>query len=393
MSGWSLVQTQNWEVALGRVGLPQSSDPNTDGCYPSLQIFQQFPRVTSIGSLPPKPSENPADPRRAPQSPRRAPAEPSERPPQSPLRGKFPRRASRRVVPLGWWPSGTLEDLARRWRFGGESVAISLRFFFVQFRDPTWHVHSPLLWTLQEKSVTVFGMANGLAMWGENSSVKIAISTDRWNRPLLWTFQEICDCLSDGNRFGSLGGISLVTIALSTDRWKSPVALNIAKAYVKWFGNVGGYFMGKNRAISTDRWRSPIVLNIAKEICDGLWDGNVGKFIGKNRDFHRLVKSPIALNISRNLLEVFLVFFKKTKERRTGFQISVGLQKRRRNNFLGFCISSLTTACCCRFCMPNINSLVFRKSWRSDHPKPLKNIPTLWHKFITHKNSFWNNKF
>ena len=35
------------------------------------------------------------------------PAEPSERPPQSPLRGKFPRRASRRVVPLGWWPSGT----------------------------------------------------------------------------------------------------------------------------------------------------------------------------------------------------------------------------------------------------------------------------------------------
>ena len=30
------------------------------------------------------------------------PAEPSERPAQSPLRGKFPRRASRRVVPLGW---------------------------------------------------------------------------------------------------------------------------------------------------------------------------------------------------------------------------------------------------------------------------------------------------
>ena len=35
-----------------------------------------------------------------PQNPRRHPAEPSERPPQSPLRGKFPRRASRRVVPL-----------------------------------------------------------------------------------------------------------------------------------------------------------------------------------------------------------------------------------------------------------------------------------------------------
>ena len=37
------------------------------------------------------------------------PAEPSERPPQSLLRGKFPRRAWRRVVPLGWWLSGTLE--------------------------------------------------------------------------------------------------------------------------------------------------------------------------------------------------------------------------------------------------------------------------------------------
>ena len=68
--------------------------------------FQQFPRVTSIGSLPPKtlgksrgPPQNPAE---TPQNPRRDPAEPSERPPQSPLRGKFPRRASRRVVPLGW---------------------------------------------------------------------------------------------------------------------------------------------------------------------------------------------------------------------------------------------------------------------------------------------------
>ena len=61
------------------------------------------PRVTSIGSLPPRnlgkcrgPPENPAEP---PQNPQRDPAEPSERPPQSPLRGKFPRRASRRVVP------------------------------------------------------------------------------------------------------------------------------------------------------------------------------------------------------------------------------------------------------------------------------------------------------
>ena len=47
-----------------------------------------------------------------PQNPRRDPAEPSERPPQSPLRGTFPRRASQRVAPLGWWPSGTLEQFS-----------------------------------------------------------------------------------------------------------------------------------------------------------------------------------------------------------------------------------------------------------------------------------------
>ena len=76
----------------------------------SSACVQQFPRVTSIGSLPPEtlgksrgPPQNPAE---TPQNPRRDPAEPSERPPQSPRRGKFPRRASRRVVPLGWWPSG-----------------------------------------------------------------------------------------------------------------------------------------------------------------------------------------------------------------------------------------------------------------------------------------------
>ena len=65
-------------------------------------------RVTTPGTLGKSrgPPQNPAE---TPRNPRRDPAEPSERPPQSPLRGKFPRRASRRVVPLGWWPSGTLE--------------------------------------------------------------------------------------------------------------------------------------------------------------------------------------------------------------------------------------------------------------------------------------------
>ena len=76
------------------------------GVVGTLPNFKQFPRVTSIGSLPPKtlgksrgPLQNPAE---TPRNPRRDPAEPSERPPQSPLRGKFPRRASQRVVPLGW---------------------------------------------------------------------------------------------------------------------------------------------------------------------------------------------------------------------------------------------------------------------------------------------------
>ena len=58
-------------------------------------------RVTTPGTLGKSrgPPQNPAE---TPRNPRRDPAEPSERPPQSPLRGKFPRRASRRVVPLGW---------------------------------------------------------------------------------------------------------------------------------------------------------------------------------------------------------------------------------------------------------------------------------------------------
>ena len=61
-----------------------------------MSYIQQFPRVTSTGSLPPKnlgkssgPPQNPAE---TPQNPRRDPAEASERPPQSPLR----------VVPLTW---------------------------------------------------------------------------------------------------------------------------------------------------------------------------------------------------------------------------------------------------------------------------------------------------
>ena len=65
----------------------------------ACSTIQQFRRVTSVGSLSPKtlrkfrrPPQNPAEPRRTLGE---TPAEPSERFPQSPPRGKFPRRASR----------------------------------------------------------------------------------------------------------------------------------------------------------------------------------------------------------------------------------------------------------------------------------------------------------
>ena len=116
---WSLELKTPWISfrIVRRVARLQNEVGTKDLCRvtKNAPIFQQFPRVTSIGSLPPEtlgksrgPPQNPAE---TPQNPRRDPAEPSERPPQSPRRGKFPRRASRRVVPLGWWPSGTLEDI------------------------------------------------------------------------------------------------------------------------------------------------------------------------------------------------------------------------------------------------------------------------------------------
>ena len=68
--------------------------------------FQKFLRVTSIGSGDPqKIPHTPAEPRRAPKSPRR---EPPQRPLRTPMRGKFPQGASRRVVPLRWCRSQLL---------------------------------------------------------------------------------------------------------------------------------------------------------------------------------------------------------------------------------------------------------------------------------------------
>ena len=93
-----LIDSLGWHVC--RTKLP----PNF---FPTVPEGHKH-RVTTPGTLGKSrgPPQNPAE---TPQNPRRDPAEPSERPPQSPLRGEFPRRASRRVVPLGWWPSGTFE--------------------------------------------------------------------------------------------------------------------------------------------------------------------------------------------------------------------------------------------------------------------------------------------
>ena len=62
----------------------------------AVAMLQQFPqghkrRATTLGKS-----------RRAPRRPRRTLEETPTEAPESPLRGKFPRRASRRVVPLGW---------------------------------------------------------------------------------------------------------------------------------------------------------------------------------------------------------------------------------------------------------------------------------------------------
>ena len=105
--------TQTLCVHLYSFGEAQVSHFRDDVRFLGLDdVFPTVPeghkhRVTT----PENPRKIPRTPTETPQNPRRDPAEPSERPPQSPLRGKFPRRASRRVVPLGWWPSGTLEGI------------------------------------------------------------------------------------------------------------------------------------------------------------------------------------------------------------------------------------------------------------------------------------------
>ena len=86
LKNWELQIPCFEELFLGEGTLWDSSLPV------SLTLWD----ATALFTLPlPLPQENPAEPRR---TLRETDGEPSERPPQSPLRGKFPRRASRRVV-------------------------------------------------------------------------------------------------------------------------------------------------------------------------------------------------------------------------------------------------------------------------------------------------------
>ena len=57
-------------------------------------------RVTTLGKF-----------RGPPRRPRRTLEETPGESPENPLRGKLPQSASRRVVPLGWWPSGTFRSV------------------------------------------------------------------------------------------------------------------------------------------------------------------------------------------------------------------------------------------------------------------------------------------
>ena len=65
-------------------------------------------RVTTLGKS--------RGPRRATRRPHRTPAEV----PENPLRGEFPRRAPRRVVPLAWWTLRNFKSLACTPKLPGE---------------------------------------------------------------------------------------------------------------------------------------------------------------------------------------------------------------------------------------------------------------------------------
>ena len=76
----------------------ENSKCNLCGADGILTVPEGHKHRVRTPEKPRKIPRTPTEPRRAPQNPRSDP----RRPLQSPLGGKFPRRASRRVVPLRW---------------------------------------------------------------------------------------------------------------------------------------------------------------------------------------------------------------------------------------------------------------------------------------------------
>ena len=129
-------------------------------------------RVTTPETLgkPRLPPQNPAE---TPQSPRRDPAEPSQRPAQSPLRGKFPRRALRRVVPprmvtlrnfKRWDLSHLPKNLVSHYSAIGDTISCDAPYSAMGFRGKLFLRYPPFLACL----LTAIGHLQG-KKWGCSS--------------------------------------------------------------------------------------------------------------------------------------------------------------------------------------------------------------------------------
>ena len=145
--------------------------------YVCTKSFQQVLRVTRIGS---QPSENHVDPRRTLESP----AEPWKRPLQrllrTPLRDKFPQRASRRSVPLGWIV--TLRNClqaccAKKVCTGGKRVALVQRLLESPSSSSKHPLHSILLGEGEsnnnQRIEHFWGVVLPPFLWSRNSRVLV----------------------------------------------------------------------------------------------------------------------------------------------------------------------------------------------------------------------------
>ena len=99
-AGCFSLQTEIYPVQNGSLQMsqePSSRPPTVPKGHKHRVTTPENPRkISRTPAEPAEPSERPL------QNPRRDPFRTLGETPQSPLRGQFPRRASRRVVPLGW---------------------------------------------------------------------------------------------------------------------------------------------------------------------------------------------------------------------------------------------------------------------------------------------------